>query len=74
MGADLNQGKVRTVWRCTTSVSLPRILFIRPHAEFRIMPRDFTAAATGRHRKRYDLGIIRRTGVDMPAGFPALTP
>jgi hypothetical protein len=37
------------------------------------MPRDFTAAATGRHPKRYDLGIIRRTGLDVQTDFPALT-
>jgi hypothetical protein len=39
----------------------------------RIVPRDFTAAATGRHWKRYDLGIIRRTGLDVQTDFPALT-
>jgi NADPH:quinone reductase-like Zn-dependent oxidoreductase len=35
------------------------------YAEFRIMLRDFAAVATGRRRKRYDPGIIRRTELDV---------
>src|ERR1035438_793838 len=37
----------------------------RPYAEFRIMPRKVTAAADGRYRVRYHLGIIRRTDLDV---------
>src|SRR5450759_605375 len=37
----------------------------RPYAEFRIMPRKVTAAADGRYWERYDLGIIRRTDLDV---------
>ena len=29
------------------------------------MPRKFTAAADGPHRERYDLGLIRRTELDV---------
>jgi hypothetical protein len=47
------------------AVKLPVRAFIRPYAEFRIMPRKFTAAADGRCRERYDLGLIRRTELDV---------
>jgi hypothetical protein len=38
------------------------------------MPRDFTAAPSGGHRRRYDLGMIRWTGLDMQTDFPAIFP
>ena len=36
------------------------------------MPRDFTAASSGRCWRRHDLGIIRRTELDVQTGLPVL--
>src|ERR1019366_7160033 len=48
---------------CHCEDRFPWTAFIRPYAEFRIMPRDFAAAATGRYRERQERSDCWKEGL-----------